>query len=148
MAPTSKETSMTPCIPVVSMVPARAGLTPHRTGKLAWPFRTPPSHLTLPTTPSPADQPLGLAHTLSPTHWPRPHPFSPAHSLQLPLCFQRLAALQQVVAAQKISFLLRAGLRILVALRDTDAGEGVAACLQAWCIGVVPSYPIPVHTGQ
>ncbi|XP_058526292.1 VPS10 domain-containing receptor SorCS2 isoform X2 [Ochotona princeps] len=35
---------------------------------------------------------------------------------------KRLAALQQVVAAQKISFLLRAGLRILVALRDTDAG--------------------------
>ncbi|XP_062069475.1 VPS10 domain-containing receptor SorCS2 isoform X1 [Lepus europaeus] len=35
---------------------------------------------------------------------------------------KRLAALRQALAAQKISFLLRAGLRVLVALRDVDAG--------------------------
>ena len=38
-------------------------------------------------------------------------------------CFQRLMAIQQVLKAQKISFLLRGGVRILVAMRDTDTGE-------------------------
>lgn len=40
-----------------------------------------------------------------------------------PLCLQRLMAIQQVLNAQKISFLLRGGVRVLVAVRDMDTGE-------------------------
>lgn len=47
-----------------------------------------------------------------------------------PLCLQRLAAIQQVLNAQKISFLLRGGVRVLVALRDTGTGEPLGAPLQ------------------
>ncbi|KAM7158173.1 VPS10 domain-containing receptor SorCS2 [Molossus nigricans] len=36
---------------------------------------------------------------------------------------KRLAAIQQVLSAQKISFLLRAGVRVLVAIRDVDTGS-------------------------
>uniref|UniRef100_A0A8C5XDM3 VPS10 domain-containing receptor SorCS2 n=1 Tax=Microcebus murinus TaxID=30608 RepID=A0A8C5XDM3_MICMU len=36
---------------------------------------------------------------------------------------KRLAAIQQVLKSQKISFLLQGGVRVLVALRDTDTGE-------------------------
>lgn len=39
------------------------------------------------------------------------------------LCFQRLAAVQQALNSHRISFILRGGLRILVDLRDTDAGD-------------------------
>ncbi|KFO25737.1 VPS10 domain-containing receptor SorCS2 [Fukomys damarensis] len=37
---------------------------------------------------------------------------------------KRLTAVRQVLSAQKISFLVRGGLRILVALRDTDTAAG------------------------
>lgn len=43
-----------------------------------------------------------------------------------PSCFQRLTAIQQVLKAQKISFLLRGGVRVLVAMRDTDTGKGLS----------------------
>uniref|UniRef100_A0A452RGU5 VPS10 domain-containing receptor SorCS2 n=1 Tax=Ursus americanus TaxID=9643 RepID=A0A452RGU5_URSAM len=36
---------------------------------------------------------------------------------------KRLTAIQQVLKAQKISFLLRGGVRVLVAMRDTDTGS-------------------------
>ncbi|EHB03676.1 VPS10 domain-containing receptor SorCS2 [Heterocephalus glaber] len=39
---------------------------------------------------------------------------------------KRLTAVRQVLSAQKISFLLQGGLRVLVALRDTDTGARVA----------------------
>lgn len=68
-----------------------------------------------------------------------------------PSCFQRLTAIQQVLKAQKISFLLRGGVRVLVAMRDTDTGEGPGAspglaracpCRVGWtCI------PAPVTSG-
>lgn len=47
-----------------------------------------------------------------------------------PLCLQRLAAIQQALNAQKISFLLRGGVRVLVALRDAGTGEPLGAPLQ------------------
>lgn len=73
--------------------------------------------------------------------WPSPSPMalegpgghlpgSPASSAGSPrtpslpaLLFQRLVAIQQVLNAQKISFLLRGGVRVLVAMRDVDTGE-------------------------
>lgn len=59
-------------------------------------------------------------------------PGSPAPSAGSPraphpvLCFQRLMAIRQVLSAQKISFLLRGGVRVLVAMRDEDTGERLA----------------------
>lgn len=58
----------------------------------------------------------------------RPRPFpAPRDSSTLGprtlLCFQRLAAVQQALNSRGISFILRGGLRILVELRDTDAGD-------------------------
>ncbi|KAF3825357.1 hypothetical protein GH733_005991 [Mirounga leonina] len=52
---------------------------------------------------------------------------------------KRLTAIQQVLKAQKISFLLRGGVQVLVAMRDTDTGEGpgtspglARACPAGW----------------
>lgn len=62
-------------------------------------------------------------------------------------CFQRLLAIQQVLKAQKISFLLRGGVRVLVAMRDTDTGEkpgaspGLAVLAPAGSRGVHPRPP-------
>lgn len=39
------------------------------------------------------------------------------------LCFQRLAAVQQALREQKVSFLLRGGERVLVGVRATGTGE-------------------------
>lgn len=53
-------------------------------------------------------------------------------------------AIQQVLKAQKISFLLRGGVRVLVSMRDTDTGEGpgVGSPLQ----GRVGVHPAPQVT--
>lgn len=60
----------------------------------------------------------------------------PAGTLKTPphspaLCFQRLTAIQQVLNAQKISFLLRGGVRVVVAVRDVDTGEARARLASA-----------------
>lgn len=60
-----------------------------------------------------------------------------------PLCLQRLMAIRQVLNAQKISFLLRGGVRVLVAVRDVDTGERPGAspawselpCREGWACG-------------
>ncbi|XP_019065808.1 VPS10 domain-containing receptor SorCS2, partial [Fukomys damarensis] len=58
---------------------------------------------------------------------------------------KRLTAVRQVLSAQKISFLVRGGLRILVALRDTDTGQGPHSAASAVSRGQRPgsSGPAP-----
>lgn len=51
-------------------------------------------------------------------------------------------AIQQVLKAQKISFLLRGGVRVLVAMRDTDTGEGPGSS-PAW-----PRLPLQGGVGE
>uniref|UniRef100_A0A8C9J9Y4 Sortilin related VPS10 domain containing receptor 2 n=1 Tax=Panthera tigris altaica TaxID=74533 RepID=A0A8C9J9Y4_PANTA len=50
---------------------------------------------------------------------------------------KRLMAIQQVLKAQKISFLLRGGVRILVAMRDTDTGEKLGGGGGYWAVAVL-----------
>ncbi|XP_062963997.1 VPS10 domain-containing receptor SorCS2 isoform X2 [Cynocephalus volans] len=51
---------------------------------------------------------------------------------------KRLMAIQQVLNSQKISFLLRGGVRVLVALRDADAGsQRLGAAGGYWAVAVL-----------
>ena len=84
-----------------------------------------------------------LSH--SPCWDPEDTPHSPA------LCFQRLTAIQQVLKAQKISFLLRGGVRVVVAVRDVDTGEGpgrARLCKVGWVGIQAPQMTLAtVYTG-
>uniref|UniRef100_A0A673T0W9 Sortilin related VPS10 domain containing receptor 2 n=1 Tax=Suricata suricatta TaxID=37032 RepID=A0A673T0W9_SURSU len=50
---------------------------------------------------------------------------------------KRLLAIQQVLKAQKISFVLRGGVRVLVAMRDTDTGEKLGGGGGYWAVAVL-----------
>ena len=84
-------------------------------------------------------------------------PTPPAGTLKTPsvfptLCFQRLTAIQQVLNAQKISFLLRGGVRVVVAMRAVDTGEGPGRahlCSVGWAGVQAPQMTLAtVYTGQ
>lgn len=65
-----------------------------------------------------------------------------------PSCFQRLTAIQQVLKAQKISFLLRGGVRVLVAMRDTDTGKGLSPVGYGGRAAGFTGNALPVRTGD
>ena len=72
-----------------------------------------------PRTPAPTSGATTPEHPRGHLPSPLPHPEAPdAH-----LSSQMLAPIQQALSAQKISFLLRAGVPVLVTVREVDTGE-------------------------
>lgn len=95
--------------------------------------------------PATPERPCGPGSLLSPGKAGGAHagPALPAacSGPHCPLCLQRLTAIRQVLGAQKISFLLRGGVRVLVAERAADTGESepctprpLQAVLAASCV--------------